>query len=111
MVAGIPRTSVPNTDLVNNATFTTDIDKYTSANDLTTAWFGNYCLSGVFATIPGVDGSYAGDTNFAGIKLLTGTTNKANVAIWAVQGSCPHDDIVTIIKKDVEDMKNITDTQ
>lgn len=76
---------------------------------MTSTWYNGNCLSGVFATIPGVDGDYAGDSDFAGIKLLQGTnTQKANVAIWAIQGTCPHTDIVTIIKKDVEMIK--TDT-
>lgn len=47
---------------------------------------------GVFATSGDVVGSFAGVPDFKGIRIIQSSAvkTKTTAAIWAIQGSCPH---------------------
>lgn len=58
---------------------------------MTSDWFNAQCVYGVFATSGNVVGSFSGAFDFEGIRILQSTNKKVTtVAIWAIQGSCPH---------------------
>ncbi|CDW77846.1 UNKNOWN [Stylonychia lemnae] len=100
LMGSVDRNSVANTALINDPYFTSSINNYVNqASMLVNDWF-NYesnsnCLMGVFATSGSYSGAVAGDKDFNGIKVLESQTLiQTSATIWAVQGVCPHQQLM-----------------